>query len=386
MIALTGGKILTMCGKTLDPGTIITRNSKIWAVGRNLDIPPGCRVIDATGKVITPGLIDAHTHLGVESEGMGWAGSDVNERSEPVTPGLHVLDAINPADLGLLEAYQGGVTTVMVAPGSANPIGGQCALLKTAPRATVEQMLLQRYAGLKIAFGENPKRVYGADRKKMPVSRMATAALIRETFWKARQYLLDQQGKDGKYDMGLEAVARVLRREMPLRAHAHRADDIVTAIRIAREFGVDIIIEHGTEAYLVADLLAAEQIPVVLGPTLSTRSKVELKDKTMDSPALLHRQGVLFTMMSDHPVTPSCFLSLYAGLSTRYGLPAQQALRMVTCDAARILGLAGRLGSLAPGLDADLVVWSQDPLLLSARPEMIMVDGEIDFLQATEQY
>ncbi len=386
MIALTGGKILTMCGKTLDPGTIITRSSKIWAVGRNLDIPPGCRVIDATGKVITPGLIDAHTHLGVESEGMGWAGSDVNERSEPVTPGLHVLDAINPADLGLLEAYQGGVTTVMVAPGSANPIGGQCALLKTAPRATVEQMLLQRYAGLKIAFGENPKRVYGADRKKMPVSRMATAALIRETFWKARQYLLEQQEKDSKYDMGLEAVARVLRREMPLRAHAHRADDIVTAIRIAREFGVDIIIEHGTEAYLVADLLAAEQIPVVLGPTLSTRSKVELKDKTMDSPALLYRQGVLFTMMSDHPVTHSCFLSLYAGLSTRYGLPAQQALRMVTCDAARILGLADRIGSLAPGLDADLVVWSQDPLLLSARPEIVMVDGEIDFLQATEQY
>lgn len=384
MIALTGGKILTMCGKTLDRGTIIVRSDKIRAVGSNLDIPSACRVIDVTGKIITPGLIDAHTHLGIESEGMGWAGSDVNERSEPVTPGLHALDAINPADLGLLEAYQGGVTTVMVAPGSANPIGGQCVLLKTAPRATVEQMLLQRYAGLKIAFGENPKRVYGADRKKMPVSRMATAALIREAFWQSRQYLQQQGEKDFKYNMGLEAIARVLRREMPLRAHAHRADDIITAIRIAREFDVEIIIEHGTEAYLVADLLAAEKIPVVLGPTLSTRSKVELKDKTMESPALLYRQGVAFTMMSDHPVTPSCFLSLYAGLSTRYGLPARQALRMITCDAARILGLADRIGSLAPGLDADLVVWSEDPLIMSARPEIVMVDGEIDFLQAND--
>ncbi|SMC97701.1 amidohydrolase [Sporomusa malonica] len=381
MIALTGGKILTMCGKNLDYGTILVRNNKIWAVGRNPDIPPGCRVIDVTGKIITPGLIDAHTHLGVESEGMGWAGTDVNERSEPITPGMHTLDAINPADLGLLEAYQGGVTTVMVAPGSANPIGGQCVILKTAPKPIVEQMLLQRYAGLKIAFGENPKRVYGADRQKMPVSRMATAALIREALWKARHHLAKQDDKDFNYDLGLEAIAKVLRKEMPLRAHAHRADDIVSAIRIAREFDVDLIIEHGTEAYLVADMLAAEKIPVVLGPTLSTRSKLELKDKTMETPALLYRHGVPFAMMSDHPVTPSCFLSVYAGLATRYGLPVHQALKMVTCDAARILGLDDRIGSLAPGMDADLVVWSEDPLMLSARPEIVMVDGRIDFLQ-----
>ncbi|WP_094607636.1 Imidazolonepropionase [Sporomusa silvacetica DSM 10669] len=381
MIALTGGKILTMCSKSLDHGTVLVRNSKIWAVGKNIDIPPGYRIIDVTGKIITPGLIDAHTHLGIESEGMGWAGSDVNERSEPVTPGMHALDAINPADLGLLEAYQGGITTVMVAPGSANPIGGQCVLLKTAPKPTVEQMLLKRYAGLKIAFGENPKRVYGADQKRMPVSRMANAALIREAFWKARQYMASQREKDFKYDMGMEAIAKVLRKEMPLRAHAHRADDIITAIRIAQEFDVDIIIEHGTEAYLITELLSVEKIPVILGPTLSTRSKVELKDKTMESPVLLYRHGVSFAMMSDHPVTPSCFLSLYAGLATRYGLPAHQALKMITCDAAKILGIDNRIGSLAPGMDADLVVWSEDPLIVSAHPEIVMVDGQIDFLQ-----
>lgn len=381
MIALTGGKILTMCGKNHDHGTILVRSNKILAVGKNPDIPSDCRVIDVTGKIITPGLIDAHTHLGVESEGMGWAGTDVNERSEPVTPGIHTLDAINPADLGLLEAYQGGVTTVMIAPGSANPVGGQCVLLKTAPKPIVEQMLLQRFAGLKIAFGENPKRVYGAERKKMPVSRMATAALIREALWDARHYLAKQDSKDFNYNLGMEAIAKVLRKEMPLRAHAHRADDIVSAIRIAREFDVELIIEHGTEAYLVADMLAAEKVPVVLGPTLSTRSKLELKDKTMETPAILYQHGVAFAMMSDHPVTPSCFLSVYAGLATRYGLPVHHALKMVTCDAARILGLADRIGSLAPGMDADLVVWSDHPLMLSARPEIVMVDGRIDFLQ-----
>ena len=380
MIALTGGKIITMCGKSLERGTLLVRDGKIWGVGSNINLPPGCKVIDITGKTVTPGLIDAHTHLGIDNEGMGWEGRDVNERSEPVTPGMHTLDAINPAALGLAEAYRGGVTPVMVAPGSANPVGGQCVIIKTAPKPTVDQMLVERYAGLKIAFGENPKRSYGLELKKTPVTRMATAALIRDTLWKTRQYMEKQSGKDFQYNMGLEAVAKVLRKEMPLRAHAHRADDIITAIRIAREFAVDIIIEHGTEAYLVADVLAEEKIPVILGPTLSTRSKPELMDKTMTSPALLYRHGVTLAMMSDHPVTPCCFLAVYAGLATRYGLPASQALRMITCDAAKILGLADRLGSLAPGMDADLVVWSDEPLVISARPEMVMVDGKVEMI------
>ena len=204
---------------------------------------------------------------------------------------------------------------------------------------------------------------------------MATAALIREAFWKANYYMTKHNEKDFQYNMGLEAIAKVLRKEMPLRAHAHRADDIVTAVRIAKEFDVDIIIEHGTEAYLVANMLAEAEIPVVLGPTLSTRSKLELMDKTMEAPALLYRHGVTLAMMSDHPVTPSCFLSIYAGLATRYGLPTNQALKMVTCDAAKILGLEDRIGSIAPGMDADLVVWSQDPMIISARPEIVMVDG-----------
>lgn len=380
MIALTGGNIITMCGKNLERGTLLVRDGKIWGADNNINIPPGCRVMDITGKTVTPGLIDAHTHLGIDNEGLGWEGRDVNERSEPVTPGMHTLDAINPADLGLAEAYRGGVTTVMVAPGSANPVGGQCVIIKTAPKPTVDQMLVERYAGLKIAFGENPKRSYGLELKKAPVTRMATAALIRDTLWKARQYMEKQNGKDFQYNMGLEAVVKVLRKEMPLRAHAHRADDIITAIRIAREFAVDIIIEHGTEAYLVADVLAAEEIPVILGPTLSTRSKPELLDKTMESPALLYRHGVTFAMMSDHPVIPCCFLSVYAGLATRYGLPASQALKMITCDAAKILGLADRIGSLAPGMDADLVVWSDDPLVISARPEMVMIDGKAEMI------
>ncbi|EGO65035.1 amidohydrolase [Acetonema longum] len=374
MIALTGAKILTMCSEPLEKGTVLIRDGKIQAVGENLAIPSNYQVIDASGKVITPGIIDAHTHLGLYGESMDWAGEDVNEKSDPVTPGIHAIDAINPADVGLTDAYRGGVTAVMVAPGSANPIGGQCVVIKTKQKDTVEEMIVRKHAGLKIAFGENPKRVYG-DHKKVPVTRMATAALIRETFHKALEYMKKQEEKDRTYNMGLEAIAKVLRKEMPLRAHAHRADDIVTAIRIAKEFDVDIIIEHATEGHLIADVLARENVPVIVGPTLITRSKMELKDKDMAAPAILYRHGVRFAMMSDHPVIPSCFLPVYAGLATRFGLPQEQALKIVTAEAARILGLADRVGSISPGLDADLVVWSGHPLQLSSRPELVIVDG-----------
>lgn len=374
MIALTGANVLTMCGKNLENGTVLIKDGKIQTVGANLAVPAGYQRIDLAGKVITPGIIDAHTHLGLYGESMDWAGEDVNERTDPVTPGLRAMDAINPADVGLADAYRGGVTTVMIAPGSANPIGGQCVIAKTKQKATVEEMIIRQDAGLKIAFGENPKRVYGGQ-KKAPATRMATAALIRETFYKTREYMKKQGEKDQPYHMGLEAVAKVLRQEMPLRAHAHRADDIVTAIRIAKEFDVEIIIEHATEGHLIADVLARENVPVILGPTLTTRSKMELKDKDMAAPAILYRHGVRFAMMSDHPVIPSCFLPVYAGLATRFGLPPEQALKIVTVEAAKILGLSDRVGSIASGLDADLVVWSGHPLQLSSRPELVMVDG-----------
>lgn len=375
MIALVGGKVFTMCGEPLENATVLAQNGKILAVGRGLGIPDGFRTIDASGKVVTPGIIDSHTHLGVYGEGMAWAGEDGNEKSDPVTPGVHTLDAIHPADIGLAEAYRGGITTVMIAPGSANPVGGQCVLAKTKAKMTADEMIIRSYAGLKIAFGENPRRCYGVEQKKAPITRMGTANLIRETFYKAVQYMKKQGEKDFQFNLGMEAVARVLRKEMPLRAHAHRADDIITAIRIAKEFAIDIIVEHATESYLVAEVLARENIPAIIGPTLTTRSKMEVKDKNMATPAILHQHGVSFAMMSDHPVIPSCFLPVYAGLATRYGLPEEQGLKMITSEAAKILGLSDRLGSIAPGLDADLVVWSGHPFHLASRPELIMVDG-----------
>ncbi|MEN6414687.1 MAG: amidohydrolase [Veillonellales bacterium] len=384
MLAFTGGTVLTMCQPPLAGGTVLLHNGKITAVGMNIAVPADCAIIDVSGKVITPGLIDAHTHLGIYAESLDWSGEDVNEISQPVTPALDVIDALNPADVGLADACGGGVTTVMVAPGSANPIGGQCMVIKTRRRSSVEDMVVVRHAGLKVAFGENPRRVYG-EQKKMPVTRMATAALIRETLLKGREYLAQQKSKDHKLDFGMEAVARVLRKEMPLRAHAHRADDIVTALRIAREFDLDIVIEHATEGYLIPDVLVKEQAKVVLGPLFITRGKMELKDASWRAPAILAKQGILFSLISDHPVVPSRFLPIYAGMAARFGLPREQALRSITVDAAKILGLDNFIGSLAPGKDADLVVWSDDPLLLSAKPELVVIDGQIGDVNREQQ-
>jgi Imidazolonepropionase and related amidohydrolases len=385
MIALTGGKVFTMRGETFAHATVLIEDGKIVAVGGDLVAPSGANVIDVSGKVVTPGIIDAHTHLGLYNEAMAWAGEDFNEKSNPVTPGMDALDAINPADIGLRDAYRGGVTTAMITPGSANVVGGQCVIVKTKPRAIADEMVISRHAGLKVAFGENPKRIYGSEQKKAPKTRMATANLIRELFYQAQHYLKKRNDKDFQFNHGLDVVARVLTKEMPLRAHAHRADDIVTALRIAREFDVDMIIEHATEGYLIADVLAKAKVPVILGPCLTARSKMELKDKSMAAPAILFEHGISFAMMSDHPITPSCFLPVYAGLATRWGLPEEQGLKMITAEAARILGLSDRLGSIAPGLDADLVVWSGHPFHLASRPEMIMTDGVMDTMPSSDR-
>ncbi len=377
MLAITGGKLITMRDNTLETGTILIDHGKIIAVGERIDVPHDCQVIDAANKVITPGIIDAHSHMGIYSESLGWSGEDGNEESEPITPALNVIDAINPYDVGIVDSYMGGVTTAMVAPGSANPIGGQCAIIKTKPKPNIEDMILKRDAGLKIAFGENPRKTYG-DQKKMPVTRMATAAMIRKELYKAQRYLNKRTNPDVDFDMNLETMIKVLQKEMPLRAHAHRADDIVTAIRIAKEFEVKLIIEHATEGHLIADYLAASQVPVILGPNLITRVKMELKELNLAAPSILFDKGVFFALMSDHPVLPSSFLPVYAGIAARYGLSKEEALRSITINAAKILGISQRVGCLAPGLDADIVVWSDYPLLLSAKPEMVFVDGDME--------
>jgi imidazolonepropionase-like amidohydrolase len=377
--AITGGLIVPVEGDPVDGGTVLLRDGKIAAVeGPGFPVPDGADVVDAAGKWVLPGFIDAHAHLGVHEEAEGWAGQDTNERTDPVTAQVRALDAINPADLGFRDAVGGGVLAVNVNPGSANPIGGQTAAIKCWGR-TVDEMVLREPAGLKSALGENPKRVYG-ERHETPSSRLGTAAVIRSALVAARNYQakLEAAGsgaEPAERDLKLEALGRVLRREIPWRQHCHRADDIATALRIAREFGYDLVIDHGTEAHLLADQIAAASVPVVIGPLFTSRSKVELRNRSLANPGRLAAAGVTIAITTDHPVVPIHFLIHQATLAVKEGLDRQIALRAVTINPARIIGCADRIGSLTLGKDADLVIWSGDPLDVMSRAERAYCDG-----------
>jgi imidazolonepropionase-like amidohydrolase len=369
-------------GDPVDDGTVLVTDGKITAVGAGLPVPDGVPVISAHGSWVLPGFIEAHGHVGVHEEAEGWAGSDSNELTEPVTAHVRALDAINPADLGFRDAVSGGVLAVNVNPGSGNPIGGQTAALKCWGR-TVDEMLLRAPAGMKSALGENPKRVYG-ERKQTPATRLGTAAVIRGALVDATNYLakLDAEGRKPEderkpvdRDLKLEALGRVLRREIPWRQHCHRADDIATALRIAEEFGYELVIDHGTEAHLLADILAAKNIPVIIGPLFTSRSKVELRNRSLDNPGKLAAAGVTIAITTDHPVVPINFLAHQAALSVKHGLDRDTALQALTINPAHIIGIDDRLGSIEPGKDADLVVWSGDPLDVLSRVEHALIDG-----------
>jgi len=380
-IAITGGRVVPIEGERIDGGTVLLRDGKIAAVeGPGFPVPAGVDVVDAAGKWVLPGFIDAHAHAGVHEEAEGWAGDDTNERTDPCTAQVRALDAINPADLGFRDAITGGVLAVNVNPGSANPIGGQTAAVKCWGR-TVDEMVMRAPAGLKSALGENPKRVYG-ERKETPATRLGTAAVIRGAFVAAQNYQAKlTAAADGtgervvERDLRLEAIGRVLRREIPWRQHCHRADDIATAMRLAREFGYDLVIDHGTEAHLLADQIAAASIPVVIGPLFTSRSKVELRNRSLANPGRLAAAGVMIAITTDHPVVPIHFLIHQATLAVKEGLDPETALRAVTINPARIIGCAGRIGSLAAGKDADVVIWSGDPLDVMSRAERAYVNG-----------
>jgi imidazolonepropionase-like amidohydrolase len=377
--ALVGGRVLPVDGPPLDPGVVLLEGSRIAAVGGpNLAVPDTATVIDVAGRHVLPGFVDAHTHLGVHEEAEGWAGQDTNEMTDPVTAQVRALDAVNPADLGFRDAVAGGVLAAGVNPGSGNPIGGQTVALRCWGRS-VDEMVLRQPCGVKSALGENPKRVYG-DQKKTPSTRLGTAAIIRGAFTDARNYLARREHPEpGKpppdVDLKLEVLGRVLRREIPWRQHSHRADDIATAVRLADEFGYRLVIDHGTEARLLADVLAARRIPVLIGPLLTSRSKVELRNRTLRSPAALAAAGVEISIITDHPVVPIDFLVHQATFAVREGLDPQAALRAITINPARVLGIDDRLGSLTPGKDADLTVWSGDPLDVMSRVERAFVLG-----------
>jgi imidazolonepropionase-like amidohydrolase len=379
--AIVGGRVVPVEGEPIEGGIVLLRDGKIAAVeGPGFTVPADVAVVDATGKWVLPGFIDAHAHVGVSEEAEGWAGQDTNERTDPNTAQVRALDAINPADLGLRDAITGGVLAVNVNPGSANPIGGQTAAIKCWGR-TVDEMVLREPAGLKSALGENPKRVYG-ERHETPSTRLGTAAVIRGAFVAAQNYQAKLAASASsaerpvvERDLKLEALSRVLRREIPWRQHCHRADDIATAMRMAREFGYDLVIDHGTEAHLLADQIAAASIPVIIGPLFTSRSKVELRNRSLANPGRLAAAGVTIAITTDHPVVPIHFLILQATLAVKEGLDPVTALRSVTIHPARIIGCAARIGSLLVGKDADLVIWSGDPLDVMSRAERAFIDG-----------
>jgi imidazolonepropionase-like amidohydrolase len=379
MLAIKGGRIITMAGPDIPSGNVLIENGKIVAVGK-VDIPAGAQVIDATGKVVMPGILDAHAHIGVHEDGIGWEGADGNEAVDPVTPQLRSLDGINPHDIAFLDARAAGITACTSAPGSANVIGGEGVVIKTCGNV-IGDMLVRTW-GMKAAFGENPKRVY-KDQKKMPSTRMGTAGLLRETLVKAQNYqkkvLLGEKDPDKApdRDLKMEAMTKVLRGESVLRCHAHRADDMVTAIRIAEEFKIKISIEHATEGHKIAAYLAEKAIPCVVGPSFGTRTKLELKDKTFETAAILAKAGVKIALMTDHPVIPMQYLPMCAALAVRSGLPEREALKAITINSAEIMGVADRLGSLEPGKDGDVIVLDGDLFEMATNVLYTVIDGKV---------
>lgn len=375
---IQNGKILTMEDSVIENGYVHIQNGIIQAVGEMSCAPQDKETLDAEGGWVLPGLVDAHTHLGLYEDSLGFEGDDGNEDTDPITPQLRVIDGINPMERNFAEALAAGVTSVVVSPGSANPIGGQLAAIKTYGRR-IDDMLLKAPLAIKFALGENPKSVYH-DKNQPPVTRMATAALIRDTLQKAVEYQKKQEAAEEiedapDFDSKYESLLPLLRGEIPAHFHAHRADDIFTAIRIAREFSLRYVIIHGTEAHLVSDILADEHAEIITGPLLTDRSKPELSNMTAEAPALLSKAGVLISISTDHPETPLKYLLNCALSAVQEGLEEMEALKAITINSAVIAHIDDRVGSLKKGKDGDLVIFTGNPFDFRSKISAVVING-----------
>lgn len=373
MIALTNGTIYTMEGDILQNGAVLIEKEKIIAIGAEIVIPQDAQIIDVAGRIITPGFIDAHTHIGIDEEIHQPIGDDCNEMTEPNTAELRAMDAINYRDLAFQDAVKAGITTVMVTPGSANVFGGLITVMKTAGN-TYKEMLVNGEAGLKMAFGENPKRVYG-EKDKTPSTRMATMAIARQGFYEAREYI-NKSEEDKEFSLQTEHIAKALDGGIPVRAHAHRADDIMTAIRLRDEFNLDLVVEHCTDGHLIVDELLEANVPVTVGPSLSNRAKAEMEHVTFRTPGVLANAGIEVAIITDAPCTPIQYLPICAGLAMREGMKEYDAFKALTITPAKILKVDDRVGSLKVGKDADIVVWDGHPFELMGKPYMVFVNGK----------
>lgn len=390
---LKNGKILTMFGITHENGYVYVENGKIASVGDMKELSSAIKkktskiskekepeeiVLDLQGAWVMPGLIDAHCHVGIVEEKWGVIGDDCNEMTSPVTPHLRALDAINPMDSAFHDAIMAGITSLMTGPGSSNVVGGQSLFMKVQGRC-MDKMVVKAPAAMKISFGENPKMNYG-EKNKMPGSRMAIAAMLREELYQACHY---KEVKDrgaietGEEDFRMECWLPVLRREIPLKAHAHRADDILTAIRIAKEFHLDMTLDHCTEGHLITEEIADSGYPVIVGPDLTSRSKIEVKNMSFKTAGVLERAGIKTAIMTDHPVSLIRYLPLYAGLCVKQGLSMEGGLKAITIHAAQICGVADRVGSLEVGKDADIAVFNGNPMETFTKTLFTIVDGKI---------
>jgi imidazolonepropionase-like amidohydrolase len=381
--AIVGGRVLPVSSAPLESGVVLVEDGRISAVGESLAVPDGWGVVDATGKVVVPGFVEAHGHVGIHEEANGKAGDDTNEMTDPDTSFVRAIDAVNIEDVGFVDALSGGVTTVVVKPGSGNPIGGQTVAIKSWGGRTIDEQLVSGSVSVKSALGENPKRVYG-EKGKTPSTRLGVAAVIRQAFIDAQDYAearaaAARDGKPFSRDLAKDTLVRVLDGELVWDQHVHRHDDIATALRLQEEFGYRLVINHGTEAHKIADVLAERDVPVIFGPMLTSRSKVELKDRAIGNLAILARAGVRVAITTDHPVVPVNFLVHQASFAVKEGLDPVVALEALTINPAGFLGLDDRVGSLAPGLDADVVIWSGDPLDITSVAERVYIGGRLQF-------
>lgn len=379
--AIVNGYVVPVSQEPIENGVVLVRDGVIEAVGGADDVrvPDGVTVVDAAGKWVLPGFIESHGHVGIHEEANGPAGDDTNEMTTPNTAAVRAIDAINIDDEGFRDALSGGVTSVVVKPGSGNPIGGQTVAIKTWGGRIIDEQVIREAVSVKSALGENPKRVYGG-KNQTPSTRLGVAMIIREAFVAAQNYRTQREnaeleGKPFDRDLAKETLVRVLDGELAWDQHTHRHDDIATALRLADEFGYRLVVNHGTEAHKIADVLAERDVPVIFGPMFTSRSKVELRDRAIANLATLAAAGVRVAITTDHPVVPINFLVYQAALAVKDGLPRQTALEALTVNPAAFLRLDDRVGSLTAGLDGDVVIWSGDPLDVNSRAERVFIGG-----------
>lgn len=376
MLAIKNACVLTMAQRDYERANILINDGIITDIGEDLNIPDDYEIIDASSLIVTPGFIDAHSHIGLTEDKIGLAGDDCNEMSTPITPTLRAIDAINPMDAAFHNALASGITSAMIGPGSSNVVGGQFALIKLTGDS-IDDMVLLSPAALKIAFGENPKSNYGKN-GNMPSTRMSTAAMLRKELFAATQYKNTRDsGSSYTQDFDMEAYMPVLDGAIPLKAHVHRADDIITAIRIANEFSVFLTLDHCTEGHLIPDIIAQSGFPAIIGPSLASRNKPEVAALDFKTPGILSKAGVMVALTCDHPVSRIQYLPLCAGLAVREGMPEYEALKAITINAAMICRVSNRIGSIEVGKDADIAIFDGNPMDISTHTVYTLIDGKI---------